>query len=52
MSDGSAVFYWSSKKKEWSPIALSSNFLLKGVTRLAVNNGMTKLAVVVDEAKN
>lgn len=52
MSDGSTVFYWSSKKKEWSPIALSSNFLLKGVTRLAVNNGMTKLAVVVDEAKN
>jgi Tol biopolymer transport system component len=49
MSDGSATFYWIPKKKQWSPIVLSSNFLLKGVTRMAANNSMTKLAIVVEE---
>lgn len=49
MSDGEKLFYWVSKKKQWSPVIMPSNFLLKGITRLATNNSMTKLAIVVEE---
>lgn len=49
MSDGEKLFYWVSKKKQWSPVILSSNFMIKGITRLATNNSMTKLAIVVEE---
>jgi hypothetical protein len=49
-SDGQKFFFLQPRKKGgWEEIKLESALSLKGITRLAINNDGTKLAVVVSE---
>jgi hypothetical protein len=52
MSDGRTLFFFDLKTKAWSPVFNDKPVELKGVTRLAVNNSNTKLAIVVAETQD
>lgn len=51
MADGNGVYFYDLNTKEgWVPLFIEGDAsMLKGITRLAVNSSMTKLAVVVSE---
>jgi len=49
MGSGSKLFRWSKGMTEWKLIADISSFNLDGITRLAVNKDMSKIALVVSE---
>ena len=49
MGSGSKLFGWKKGMTEWKLMADIAEFNLDGITRLAVNKDMTKIALVVSE---
>ncbi len=48
-SDGNDLFYGKSGNNQWKKISLPDTFPLKNITRLALNQANTKLAIVIAE---
>jgi hypothetical protein len=50
MSDGDKLFYFDTRTgKEWLPVKVPADFMLKGITRLAVNKLNNRIAIVAAE---
>lgn len=53
MSDGSNLYFIKpGKDSSWRQVAIPKETEIRGITRLAINRSSSKIAIVVDEAKN